>query len=248
MHNLYSDLAEVYEAMYQTFIDYEEEYQYYAALLGEGNGRTLLEIGCGSGHLAGRFGQSGFRYTGLDLSADMLTIAREKYPASRFIQADMRRIELTEPVDAAIMTGRTISYLLHNRDVADCFASVLRNLKKGGLFCFDFIDANRFIPHIRENERVVHRAAYQGRRFFRDSFWKVNPDYSWAFDWQSVYYEETDQGPVRIGADHSTIRAFTKNEIELFLELAGFEKTEFADRASYAFETFVARSSRIDRE
>ena len=37
MANLYTDLAEVYEAMYQTFIDYEEEYQFYADILKKSN-------------------------------------------------------------------------------------------------------------------------------------------------------------------------------------------------------------------
>ena len=239
MHNLYTDLAEVYEAMYQTFINYEEEYLFYSHLLKEGGCHSIVEIGCGSGHLAARFAGAGFRYTGLDLSADMLAIAQQKYREADFLQADMRHFELSKPVDGAIMTGRTISYLLNGPDVSNCFAAVRRNLKKGGLFCFDFIDASRFIPAIREDEKIVHRAAHGGRHFFRDSFWKTNLQYGWAFDWQSIYYEEVDGLTVKIGEDHSTIRAFTRDEIELFLALAGFEVLECLDRPSYAFETYV---------
>ena len=137
------------------------------------------------------------------------------------------------------MTGRTISYLLHSQDVADCLASVRRNLAKGGLFCFDFIDASRFIPQIREGEKITHRAEYGGRQFYRDSFWKTNLAHGWAFDWQSVYYEETSGKAIHLGEDRSTIRAFTKDEIELFLHLAGFEVLDRLDRPSYAFDTYV---------
>lgn len=33
MNNLYNSLADVYESMYQTFIDYEEEFNLYKQLL-----------------------------------------------------------------------------------------------------------------------------------------------------------------------------------------------------------------------
>lgn len=239
MSNLYAGLAEVYEAMYQTFIDYGEEFDFYSRLLQEAPGRSMLEIGCGSGHLAPRFEQAGFEYTGLDLSADMLALAQKKSPGSSFLQADMRRFDLPEPVSGAIMTGRTISYLLHNRDVYDCFASVRRNLPVGGLFCFDFIDAARFLPRMRPEQKIVHRAAHDGRQFFRESYWNPNLEYGWGFDWKSLYFEEKDGAAHAIGEDHSTIRSFTRDEICLYLQLTGFEVLQCIDRPSYAFETYV---------
>lgn len=239
MNNLYTGLAEVYEAMYQTFIDYEEEFLFYAGLLRRGNCHAMVEIGCGSGHLASRFANAGFQYTGLDLSPDMLQIAAQKHPNGAFIQADMRHFNLPKPVDGAVMTGRTISYLIQNQDVSDCFASVRRNLKTGGLFCFDFIDAGRFIPNIVEGEKITHRAAWGERQFSRDSYWKVNMEHGWGFDWKSIYYEEIAEGAIQIGEDDSTIRAFTKDEITLFLKLAGFKVMDCIDRPAYAFETYV---------
>lgn len=240
MNNLYADLAEVYEAMYQTFIDYEQEFACYTQLLGDqGGGSSLLEIGCGTGNLASRFSQAGFLYTGLDLSSDMLDIARRKHPAGTFAVADMRHFDLEEPSNAVVMAGRTISYLLTNQDLSDCFASVRRNLQAGGLFCFDFIDASRFIPLINGGKTIIHRAEYKDKQFFRESFWQPNLRTGWAFDWQSVFYEDRPGQPVRIGEDHSTIRTFTRDEVELFLKIAGFELLKCLDRPSYAFDTFV---------
>ena len=239
MNNLYSDLAEVYELMYQTFINYEEEFLFYSKLLESGNCQTVIEIGCGAGQLAPRFAQAGLLYTGLDLSVEMLAIARQKHPELTFLQADMRHFDLKSPKDGAIMTGRTISYLLEGQDVSDCFNAVRENLKKGGLFCFDFIDASRFIPRINETEKITHHANHGERRFFRDSFWKMNLAHAWAFDWRSIYFEEQATGPIKIGEDQSTIRTFTKDEMLLFLNIAGFEVLECLDRPSYAFDTYV---------
>jgi tRNA G46 methylase TrmB len=38
----------IYDAMYQTFVDYDEEYAFYNAFIQE-NSKTILEIGSGTG-------------------------------------------------------------------------------------------------------------------------------------------------------------------------------------------------------
>lgn len=240
MNSLYTTLSEIYEGMYQTFIDYEAEFQFYSNILSEFNGKSVIEIGCGTGHLAHRFVNKGFEYIGLDLSADMLDIAKNKYPQCQFFQGDMRDFELPKQQDAAIITGRTISYLITNEDVYDTFKTLHQNLNASGVLCFDCIDANAFIPAIQEKEKIVHQATVNGKRFQRDSFWKINLSQSWTFDWLSVYYEEDGNGDLlKIGADNSTIRAFTKDEIILFLTLTGFQIERVIPRSSYAFDTYV---------
>ena len=239
MSNLYGNLSEVYQAMYQTFMDYDAEYAFYSHILTKYARQNVLEVGCGTGNLAGRFLQDGFGYCGLDNSEDMLRIAKRNHNAA-FLQGDMRHFTLTNHIDAAIITGRTLSYLITNQDVSDAFSAIRNNLTDGGLICFDFIDANRFIPAINTDKTIVHRANFGTRQFSRDSFWRVNLAQSWLFDWKSVYYELDDtQNWLKIGEDNSTIRAFTKNEIELFLTLTGFKIREIIDRPSYAFDTFV---------
>ncbi|MEL6943179.1 MAG: hypothetical protein AAFO82_10970, partial [Bacteroidota bacterium] len=44
---------------------------------------------------------------------------------------------------------------------------------------------------------------------------------------------------LEIGKDKSTIRTFTKNEIELFLALSGFGVKEMIQKESYAFPTYL---------
>jgi hypothetical protein len=38
-------MAAIYDAMYQTFVDYDEEYAFYNAFIQENNCKTILEIG-----------------------------------------------------------------------------------------------------------------------------------------------------------------------------------------------------------
>ena len=245
MNNLYNSLAAVYEAMYKTFINYDEEFDLYKQMLVKYNCRSLVEIGCGTGNLASRFNADGFNYTGLDISEDMLAIATQNNPGCTFLQAGMQHFILPKEADAAIITGRTISYLLSNKEVMESMASINKNLKQGGILCFDFIDANKFIPQVKK-QSIIHKALVGDKKFMRESFWTVNLNTGWGFDWLSVFYEEKEDGSrVKIGEDNSTIRAFTKDETILFLQLAGFEIKEIFCRVTYAFDTYVVVAEKI---
>ena len=79
MEKLYTELAEVYEAMYRTLMDYDGEYACYAPLLRRYGAHKILEIGCGAGNLAERLLDGGFDYAGMDISPDMLNIARRQF-------------------------------------------------------------------------------------------------------------------------------------------------------------------------
>lgn len=238
MTNLYHDLANIYEAMYQTFIDYQKEYDFYSRILLDKKVNSVLEIGSGTGNLAAYFINNKFDYYGLDYSNDMIDIARNKVPSGRFIQGDMRDFELNSPVESVMITGRTISYLLQNEDISLTFSSIFKNLLPGGLLCFDFIDANQFIPSIAEGKKVVHQADFDENTYVRESEWKPNLEYGMGFDWQSVFYKK-EKSLIEIGRDTSTIRTFTINEIEIFLSINGFVVKDVIERPSYAFPTYV---------
>ncbi len=246
MNTLYDNLSDVYEMMYDSFINYEEEYRLYSEKLSAHRCTSVVEIGCGTGRLAEKFIGNGWNYTGLDLSENMLNKAKARNFNGRFIEADMRNFDLDSETDACIITGRTISYLLANQDVAELFKSLHANLIEGGIICFDFIDANKFIPSIKGGKKIIHNAEFRGRKFCRESIWSLNPEQNWTFNWQSVYYEEINgDGLKTIGEDHSVIRSFTADDITLFLQLSGFSVKEIIERPSYAFDTLVCTAQNI---
>ncbi len=63
----------------------------------------LLDLACGTGTAALRFAAQGFRVTGIDGSATMLEVARQKAADEgaeiAFTQQDMRAFTVPEPVD-----------------------------------------------------------------------------------------------------------------------------------------------------
>ena len=58
-------------------------------------GGTVLDLGCGAGEPIARWLiERGFAVTGVDSSATLIGMCRERFPAHRWIVADMRTLEL----------------------------------------------------------------------------------------------------------------------------------------------------------
>uniref|UniRef100_UPI00403F67BE class I SAM-dependent methyltransferase n=1 Tax=Devosia sp. XK-2 TaxID=3126689 RepID=UPI00403F67BE len=101
--------------------------------LGEGNGRPLLDLACGTAVISHLMNDMGFKVTGIDWSEAMLKQARAKAAKRgtdiRFI---MRDAENTGEPDASYeaITNRHLVWTLV--DVPACFAEWYRLLKPGG--------------------------------------------------------------------------------------------------------------------
>ena len=239
MSTLYSTLAPVYEVMYQTFIDYQEEYSFYANILRQNQKNSLTEIGCGTGNLAGYFNEAGFSYTGLDYSEDMIAIAQQKHPNADFVQGDMRNFQLKKLEQSMLITARSLSYMTTNEDVLSTFKSIANNLEAGGILAFDIIDAVRFIPEMQREGNIVHFADYEGVNYRRDSSWVPNLEAGLNLNWSADYLRKEGEKWTKLGTDTALVRTFTQDEIRIYAELTGFEVIEITDRPSYFFPTYV---------
>ena len=246
MEKLYDDLAEVYEAMYQSFIDYKDEFNFYSNILTKYNKKGLLEIGSGTGNLAKHFLENNFEYCGLDLSKEMIAIAREKVLDGKFIEGDMRDFKLAQSVESILITGRSISYLQSNEDVNATFSKVHEHLERGGIFCFDFIDAYRFIPEILKEKNITHKASYENINYQRKGTWELNLKYGMDLKWTAKYYKEIKNEWIEIGIDNPIVRTFSKDEIEIFLTINNFKIKEVLERVNYTFPTLVIVAERIE--
>ncbi len=241
MQSLYSNGFEhIYDEMYKSFINYNDEFSFYSKILESYNKKDLLEIGCGSGNLAKLFIKSAINYTGLDLSNDMIKLSKEKNPAGNFIQGDMSNFKLKNKVDSIIITARTTSYLLTNNAVSNALKAIRENLETGGILSFDFIDANRFFKEIKKGKKIKHEAKVHHQMYYRESFMKPNRALdNFMFHWDAVYFKKENENNIQLTEDKSIVRAFTKDEWKLFLELNDFKLLELIDRKSYAFDTYV---------
>ena len=239
MPNLYTQLAGVYDEIYQTLFDYDKEYTVYSGFLSKHKAQSIVEIGCGTGHLARRFLANGYEYIGLDLNQEMLDIAAQNTfytEGVSFQQADMRDFHLQKKYDAALITGRTMSYLLTNQDILACFQSIKRCLKPNGVLIFDAIDATPLFSEFWKVENSTLETTFGQNAYKRTSVCKPNLTTGWTWDWISTYFQKKNNNYVEIGNDFATLRAFTKDEMTLFLTMSGFKLLDIVDKETYTWQ------------
>ncbi len=222
MTKLYSTLANVYHEMYQHVFDYDKEYIFYDSILKKSNCNKILEIGCGSGMLARRFLRDGYEYLGLDLFNEMLEIARTEVKSNVFIQCDMRNIQFNQQFDSVLITGRSLAYVIENKGIVDTFTGIHKSLKENGLFVFGVFEANGIFDNFNDFEQNIE---HNNKKIRRISKLKKNLSSGWTYDWSAKYIIEQG-GKVSEFEDLTTLRAFTKDEILLFLKLTNFKILE----------------------
>ena len=222
---LYSTLATIYHEMYQHIFDYDEEFNFYNEILSGNHCHTILEIGCGTGMLARRFINHGYNYLGLDLYDDMLNIARVEVMSGNFFQGDMRSMSFHQQFDSVLITGRSISYITENQGILNTLAGVYKSLKENGLLIFGVFEANGIFDNFDDFEQTI---LHNNKKIVRTSTLKKNLKTGWTYDWFAKYTIEQN-GKVSVYDDLTTLRAFTKDEISLFLKFTGFEILEMIE-------------------
>jgi len=100
----------------------------------------IVEIGSGSGILARRLTDAGFDVTGIDRSADMIKLAREKAPHATFRRGSLTRSKIPH-CSAAIAIGEVVSYV--SSSLHPFFVRVHAALGPAGLLIFDFMESTK---------------------------------------------------------------------------------------------------------
>lgn len=106
----------------------------------------VLDLGCGTGGIAAILADRGYDMVALDISPEMLNIAREKnYGKNTLLLCqDMRDFELYGTVQAIYSSFDCINYLTEQGDLSKVFALVHNYLESGGLFIFDINTEYRY--------------------------------------------------------------------------------------------------------
>ena len=99
-------------------------------------GALAVDLGCGNGGLTGKLIERGYRVVGVDASAPMLALAKERYPDTTFLQADACTFQLPEQADVIFSNA-----VLHWIDAAkqnELIANIASQLKPGGQLVCEF--------------------------------------------------------------------------------------------------------------
>lgn len=145
MTEVFDAYAAYYDLLYRDK-DYASEAEFVSALVQKYSpgARQLLEFGCGTGGHAAEFVARGYEVAGIDLSPEMIRLAKAKQellpdPRSlKFHEGDLRQIDLGRTFDAVVALFHVMSYQTSNEDLTAAFANAARHLRPGGVFVFDF--------------------------------------------------------------------------------------------------------------
>jgi SAM-dependent methyltransferase len=183
---------------------------------------SLLELGCGTGAVLSGLSAVG-SLAGIDISPNMLDIARARLPGVQFTQGDISSFDLGRKFDVIVCTYDVLNHLTEFDHWTSCFACTGKHLAESGLFIFDINtvgNLNRVAsgqPQVYEfdgNTAIINVSA--GDRHF--------------YEWDVRLFEHVADSQYRLY--RSQIREFAV-EIHQILEAmpVDFELLDLADSA-----------------
>jgi SAM-dependent methyltransferase len=222
------EYAGAYDALYLDK-DYEQECNYIEALFTKYNSRPekILDLGCGTGSHALILAKRGYKVSGVDQSASMLEIARQKAKDQRlaidFIEGDITNISTDKKYDAVISMFAVMGYQTSNAALAAACKTAKGCLAPGGIFMFDCWHGNAVIadkpaPRLKETDVDDGKIV----RFTSPVIDVMNHLVMVNFKvWQTSGKEFTET------SESHPMRYFFPQEIRYFLEVAGFTSVDF---------------------
>jgi SAM-dependent methyltransferase len=110
---------------------------------------NVLELACGTGSVLKHLSKH-YDVWGLDLSKQMLSIARKKLPPARLSRQNMVTFHLRQKFDAICCVFDSLNHIASFTQWKRLFANVHRHLSAGGVFIFDINTQKKLDRHIAE--------------------------------------------------------------------------------------------------
>jgi trans-aconitate methyltransferase len=160
-------------------------------------GETILDLGCGTGHLSQEIARRGATVVGIDQSPDMIEKARASYPGREFIVADALSFQPGRQFDAVFSNA-----VLHWIQQPERLVKKIRAaLKPGGRFVAEFGGKGNtasviavtgrnpwYFPSLSEYASILERNGFEVvRAMLFDRPTPLEGD-SGLRDWLQMYY------------------------------------------------------------
>lgn len=217
--------ARYYDLLYQDK-DYRKEADYVDDLIRRYSikrNKSLLDVGCGTGGHAIWFAKKGYKVFGIDRSAEMISLARKRLTQEKEVEfgvRDVSRFALGSKFDIAVSLFHVMSYLTTNEGFLKSLTNIANQLKKDGLFIFDFWygpavlkqkPAGR-VKEVSDAFTIIKRSVIPKININQDTV---------DIDYKSVVLNKDNRRPKVIRERH-TLRYFFLPELYLMLGIAGF--------------------------
>lgn len=112
---------------------------------------SILDLGCGTGILLSHFPKNLSLKVGLDISSEMLKIARKNLPDATFFRGNLINFQFPDQFDLITSTHDSLNYIPSEEELEQHFFSVFQNLKPGGYYFFDLSSEYNLIKNFHGN-------------------------------------------------------------------------------------------------
>ncbi|WP_078382317.1 class I SAM-dependent methyltransferase [Sutcliffiella halmapala] len=196
--------------------------------LAQRSGGPILDIACGTGRLTIPLAKQGYEMTGVDIIPETLEAAKKKAlnagVAVRWIQADVRQLELQRRYKMIFTTGNSFQHFLDRESQEGLLRTVYNHLEDDGVFTFE--TRNPILSRLAEDNEIVKDA---GTYVDKDGN-NVKSTYKRSYDHKNhlEYYtftnrlwKEDESDAVEV-EEPFVLRYFFPQELESFLYYNGF--------------------------
>jgi len=146
---------------------------------------SLLDLGSGTGNHVFGFNKVGYNAQGIDISNDMIEVAKKKYPDEKFQQGNFMDTMLVQPNSFSMITCLyfTIYYI---KNKAKFFENCYIWLKPGGYLVIHLVNKKKFNPIVNGGDPLLIISAqnYSNERIKESVVDFNNFKYKGTFDLQ----------------------------------------------------------------
>ena len=174
--------ADVYDLLWLDQHKYKWEVDEIAAAIRIPSSEVrILDSGCGTGTHYLDLSKS-YQVVGLDISAAMIRVAREKNPSGQFIVGDMKDRSLFERASFSHIISM-YEATFYNREVTTIVANYRYWLRDGGVLMLETIDPEKLARSVNSDHPPRYRR--QSEHMTKEAWWKLP-----GTDDVAVYHEE----------------------------------------------------------
>lgn len=217
---MYNEFAYSYDAL-MTDVDYQKRTDYICSLFERFDRMPtlMLDLACGTGEFSNRFAEMGVSVIGVDVSYDMLSVAREKTADIGndilYLCQDAAELDLYGTVDGAICCLDSLNHITDYDAFCKAIARVSLFLEQDRLFIFDL------------NTPYKHREILGNNTFVLDNddvycVWQNEYDGKHTVEINLDFFTPNDDAYYRTSESFCE-RAYTDDEVKNALQKAGLK-------------------------
>lgn len=218
----YTKLAKYYDLTHH-FINYEQEVEFLNSAIKKylPSAKHIFDIACGTGNYAISLAKKGYNVIGIDLSKEMLNIAKQKIKNTDFKVGftldDMRDLKFSSEFDVAYCLGLSFMELKTYDEINSSLQSIRRAIKPNGIFIFDVDNGWEMLSVETRKDYAEHaktKVIWLSDGYINKLKRTMHLDYTFII-------QEDNQTEIESGVEE--LRIFFPDELQMLLKEANFK-------------------------